>query len=219
MKGRIYLIENQLNKHKYIGKTYLTIEERWKQHKKDAKKDDCLHRPLYAAINKYGIDNFIITLIEETENLEEREKYWIAYYNSYYDGYNATTGGDGRPYIKYSDEEIINKYLETQSIQETAKYFQIGTDSVSLRLKNNNIQVIPGGNIYNPQRNWTAKKVQQLSLTEEYFNEFDSTIDAARYLVEQKITNSQLKHIVTNIGRCCKKQRKTAYGFIWKYIE
>ena len=219
MKGRIYLIENQLNKHKYIGKTYLTIEERWKQHKKDAKKDDCLHHPLYAAINKYGIDNFIITLIEETENLEEREKYWIAYYNSYYDGYNATTGGDGRPYIKYSDEEIINKYLETQSIQETAKYFQIGTDSVSLRLKNNNIQVIPGGNIYNPQRNWTAKKVQQLSLTEEYFNEFDSTIDAARYLVEQKITNSQLKHIVTNIGRCCKKQRKTAYGFIWKYIE
>jgi hypothetical protein len=30
MKGYIYLIENKINDKKYVGKTYLSIEERWK---------------------------------------------------------------------------------------------------------------------------------------------------------------------------------------------
>jgi len=44
-------------------------------------------------MNKYGIEHFHI---EEVENvidislLEEREKYWIKYFNSFKEGYNAT---------------------------------------------------------------------------------------------------------------------------------
>lgn len=47
------------------------------------------------AIKKYGKENFIIELIEEvrTEDLDNREKYWISYYNSYEEGYNCTKGG------------------------------------------------------------------------------------------------------------------------------
>ena len=54
-------------------------------------------RPLYWAIAKYGKDNFTIEQIEEVENdfLGEREMYWIHYYDSYNNGYNATLGGDG----------------------------------------------------------------------------------------------------------------------------
>jgi len=51
----------------------------------------------YRAIRKYGENNFYIELLETTtiDNLNEREKYWISYYNSYKNGYNSTLGGDG----------------------------------------------------------------------------------------------------------------------------
>ena len=39
MTGRIYLIENQINHKQYIGKTYNSIEERWREHCKDYQKD------------------------------------------------------------------------------------------------------------------------------------------------------------------------------------
>ena len=41
-------------------------------------------------------------MVEETENLNEREKYWINYYNSYHNGYNATFGGEGSCIYDYN---------------------------------------------------------------------------------------------------------------------
>lgn len=35
-------------------------------------------------------------MIEETDIPEEREKYWIEYFGSFKNGYNATIGGDGK---------------------------------------------------------------------------------------------------------------------------
>lgn len=35
-------------------------------------------------------------MIEETDIPEEREKYWIEYFDSFRNGYNATMGGDGK---------------------------------------------------------------------------------------------------------------------------
>lgn len=42
------------------------------------------NRYLYDAMNKYGYDNFIPSEIEECDDslLDEREMYWIAYYNT-----------------------------------------------------------------------------------------------------------------------------------------
>ena len=95
MKGYIYLIENKINGKKYIGKTYRTIELRWKEHVKDAKRFP--DRPLYKAILKYGEESFSISEIEYVEDVEEREVFWIAYYGCFSAGYNATMGGDGKP--------------------------------------------------------------------------------------------------------------------------
>ena len=94
--GFIYKITNQINNKVYIGLTTTTIKNRWKEHigAIGRYKDK---RPLYAAMSKYGIDNFSIEELEECDDLilAEREIYWIDYYNSYYNGYNATFGGDG----------------------------------------------------------------------------------------------------------------------------
>ena len=52
-------------------------------------------------MRKYGIEHFHIELIEETDNPEEREVYWIEQKQSFKYGYNATMGGDGQKYIDY----------------------------------------------------------------------------------------------------------------------
>lgn len=53
-------------------------------------------------MQKYGIEHFTIELIEETDNPEEREQFWIQYYDSYHNGYNATLGGDGKKFLNYN---------------------------------------------------------------------------------------------------------------------
>ena len=52
-------------------------------------------------MRKYGIEHFHIELIEETDNPEEREVFWIENKRSFKNGYNATVGGDGKKYIDY----------------------------------------------------------------------------------------------------------------------
>ena len=98
----IYQIKNDINEKIYIGKTEFSIEKRFKEHCHDAFIERNEKRPLYAAMRKYGIEHFHISLIEETDNPEEREKYWIEYYQSFKYGYNATMGGDGKKYIDYN---------------------------------------------------------------------------------------------------------------------
>jgi len=49
-------------------------------------------------MRKYGIDNFSFEVIEECslEELNDKEKYWIKYYDSHNssNGYNLTDGGN-----------------------------------------------------------------------------------------------------------------------------
>ena len=82
--GYIYKITNQINNKMYIGKTTKSIEERWKAHQKKALEHS--NRYLYDAMNHYGIENFTIEQVEKCDNsiLNEREIYWIKYYNTYY---------------------------------------------------------------------------------------------------------------------------------------
>ena len=56
---------------------------------------------------------FIFEIIEicDSSLLDEREKYWISFYNSFYDGYNRTKGGQnqycGHPKLTKEDVEHI----------------------------------------------------------------------------------------------------------------
>ena len=114
----IYKIENLLNHHVYIGQS-VNIKERWQEHcrnglaDKNASDKIWYNYPIYCAIRKYGLENFTFTILEETslEELNERERYWINYYNSYHDGYNATTGGDGYCQITEEQRKMIIQML------------------------------------------------------------------------------------------------------------
>lgn len=125
IKGYIYLVENKINDKKYVGKTYGTIEKRWNEHIKDSKRNNKQHRPLYRAIRKYGVENFFISELEYVDNCEEREIYWINFYDCYKNGYNATLGGDGKTYFEHSDKDIIEKYKELKTVKDVALFFVV----------------------------------------------------------------------------------------------
>lgn len=89
----IYKYENKLNGHIYIGQSGC-IENRYQQHLTESKSERAV-KGIDAAIKKYGIKNFIFEVIEECslEELDEKEIFWINFYDSYNNGYNLTPGG------------------------------------------------------------------------------------------------------------------------------
>lgn len=89
MSSFIYKITNTINSKFYIGKTTKTILHRFNGHKRDHTKKNTY---LYKSMSKYGVDNFIVEQIEETDFPNEREIYWIAKLKPHY---NMTIGGDG----------------------------------------------------------------------------------------------------------------------------
>ena len=210
----IYKITNKINNKIYVGKTLSSISKRWQEHCKDSKKILKEKRPLYSAMRKYGEDNFYIEQIEECpdEIVNEREIYWIEYYQSFKKGYNATKGGDGKHYLDY--DLICETYKQVQSMAKTAKLCGCHEDSVRNILKNRNISILSGPEC---SKNINGKIINMYSKTGEYIKTFASIHDAWRYLVEHdgRSGSSGCSHI----GQAANGKRKTAYGYIWKFVD
>lgn len=91
----IYKITNLINGKIYIGQS-VDIKKRWRQHKRNSQiKGREYDKYLYRAFRKYGLENFSFEVIEECNEdlLDEKEQYYISYYDSYNNGYNMTQGG------------------------------------------------------------------------------------------------------------------------------
>jgi group I intron endonuclease len=130
----IYMIKNIITGKCYIGKSETNIEDRWKRHLRDLRNDkhrnkDGKRDKLQRAWNKYGEENFIFGVIEEynIEECNEREIYWIAYYDSFYNGYNQTKGGEGslgkEPWNKGKKDIYSNETKQkiSESVSEAIK--------------------------------------------------------------------------------------------------
>ena len=106
----IYKITNLINNQSYIGQS-VNITKRWRGHKNISPNDHNYEYPLYKAFRKYGLENFSFEVIEECriEELNEKEIYWINYYNSYKDGYNQTPGGNNCTHAIVMTEELLDK--------------------------------------------------------------------------------------------------------------
>ena len=166
-------------------------------------------------MRKYGIENFEISLLEETNNPDEREIFWIEYKKSFKYGYNATLGGDGKKYIDY--DVVVATYNELQNMVLTAQKLHISTDTVKTALEVNHISIKSSAEI---SKDTKGKIINMFSLNEEYIQTFSSLKDAARYLIDNKMTSSvDLKGITTHIRGVANGQRKTAYKHIWKWNE
>lgn len=211
MNGYIYKITNKINDKIYVGKTLSSIEKRFEEHKKDSLRKRNEKRPLYDAMNKYGQDNFEVSLIEEVpiQQLAEREIYWINKLNSYHYGYNATLGGDGKQLYDY--EAIVKDYLSGKLVKELAKEYECSIDTISKALKLANIDSTKNG--YDNIR----KKVIGIDEKNNKIGPFNSYKEAAYWLYNNGYTTcTDWDNISANIGRVVSGKRKTAYKFIWQ---
>lgn len=104
-EGFIYLITNKVNGKKYVGQTRNTIQKRWNGHKSSANSENKESKQaLHFAMNKYGIENFIVECLDNfscktidglSKILNEKEIYYIDLFDTTTPkGYNLTLGGD-----------------------------------------------------------------------------------------------------------------------------
>lgn len=210
----IYCITNLINGKQYVGKTTQSVNKRFKEHCSDCKKERCEKRPLYNAMNKYGIENFKVEkLIQcDPEELDTYEKLFIDKLDTYKNGYNATKGGDGS--ILFDYQKIITLYKEGKSMKEVASIIQCCIDTVSkvIHMYNLPINKFFTGSCRQP------KEIIQLDIeTEQPLLTFNSVADAARWLVKQGYAKTYNGGVRQHICKCCLNKSKTAYKFKWKY--
>ena len=171
-------------------------------------------RPLYDAINKYGPEHFLIEEIEKCsiEEVNDREIYWIEYYNTYHNGYNATKGGDGKHYLDY--DLIISTYNELQNMKKVSEKIGCSYDSIRKILHSNNIEIKSSQEIAKEN----GKKCAMLK-DNEVIQIFNSLSDAARFIIKNNLTTTNnVYNIASCIGKACKQENKKAYGYFWKSI-
>lgn len=211
MTGYIYKITNTINQKSYIGKTINSIAERWKEHRNDSKRSYCKDRPLYRAMNKYGIENFTIEQVEEVDikDLSNREIYWIEYYHTFSSGYNATLGGDGK--ILYDYELIAELIKEQRTTIEICELVGCCPDVVQFVARKFNLSIKRNQGSFKDK-----KQVGQFDRYGNYLQSFESYADAARWLENNGYVKGNLNGVRSHIGDVCKGKRKTAYQFIWK---
>lgn len=124
----IYKITKKENGKSYIGQSN-DIIRRFSEHKNRNE------MAIDVAIQKYGAEAFTFEILEECslEQLDEKERYWIAHYNTYEGfGYNCNPGGgdnrcenNGR--TKLTNEDIVyirNCYNEHKRRKEVYELFK-----------------------------------------------------------------------------------------------
>lgn len=180
--GRIYIIRNTINSKVYIGQTKVSLKLRFQNHLSAARngKDYVIGK----AIRKYGEENFYIELLEECtiEELNERERYWISYFNSTDNkfGYNISIGGNVIRTTKELDSNlIINMFNSGIPAYKIAKILHTGVPNITNLLKESNI-------IYGLGLQKTDK-LEESMIVDLYLDGY-STIDIGRKFNKNKST-------------------------------
>ena len=125
VKKYIYKITNQINNKCYIGQTK-DYKQRFADHRRKLRKNKHENQHLQCAWNKYKEENFSFDVLEYTENYNEKEKYYIAYYksdNQEY-GYNILPGGEEPPLLRGED----NNYSKLTQEEADTIIMMLSTD-------------------------------------------------------------------------------------------
>lgn len=204
----IYKIQNKINNKVYIGKTNRTLQVRWNEHKRYAN-DKTRTNTLYCAMRKYGINNFQISILENNipnNAIFEKEQEYIKKYDSYYNGYNETFGGEGES--KVDIDYLIKLYDEGNNYKEISKITGHSSKTISTNLKaHGRLPRIDGS----PNKG----KGKQIIFNDVTYN---SLTELAHYLQNnmQEFCNKKIETIIKGISKNAKNN--TAYcGYYFFY--
>ena len=190
--GIIYRYENKQHEgYSYIGQT---LFNRAVREGLDCKRyDKCI--VFKRAIEKYGIENFEYTILEENipENqLDEREQYWISYYHTFIGdplckGYNMTPGGSTNR-GRVCRQETKRKISESQNGHTVSD--KVKQNMIDFNKSRKGIKPKNHSQALNAAHETNGKKIQDF-MSGEIFN---SKIECALYYGHSvSWVNSRLK--------------------------
>ena len=194
MRGFIYKITNTINGKYYIGQTIQNVKERFYQHCATKCSKAVSNMAIHRAIKKYGKSNFTVEVIEEIDstNLNDRERYWIKYYNSYNNGYNSTKGGqDGCKSFKDLDvESIIKEYNTGKSLRTLGTIFKVDKQTIKDLLIRHNIEL----------RTTRTYKLSQKD-RDKVLEDFASGLSRKEIMIKWNISKSYLSQLINGYRR------------------
>ena len=125
----VYKITNTITGDFYIGSSK-DIKQRWTNHKCISTWSENSGMKLYQAMAQYGLNNFKFEIIEETDNLHEREQYFIDLLKPSYNSVRAN-GHDIERYREirknYSKSEkgkkALIKYRQSENGKENNRKY------------------------------------------------------------------------------------------------
>tara|TARA_R110002126_G_scaffold47605_3_gene133347 strand:+ start:2964 stop:3617 length:654 start_codon:yes stop_codon:yes gene_type:complete len=210
MKG-IYKIVSKNNQKIYVGSS-INIKNRWRQHKFTLRKNTHANKHLQSAWNKHGEENFEFTLVEECEDLDSKELYWIDVYqaNDRAKGYNKRLDGTTNRGIKRTPDQV--EAMRLRALGKTQSNETIEKRKETMRLnKEAGFQRIIGWKLTEDQliarKEKGRTKVFQYTLEGELVAEYSAINKAA----EATGYNSP------GISNCARGFRKTYKGYKWCY--
>lgn len=194
MRGFIYKITNTINSKSYIGQTIQNVKERFYQHCATKCSKAVSNMAIHRAIKKYGKSNFTVEVIEEIDsaNLNDREKYWIKYYNSYNNGYNSTKGGqDGcKPFKDLDVESIIKEYNTGKSLRTLGTIFKVDKQTIKDLLIRHNVEL----------RTTRTYKLSQKD-RDKVLEDFASGLSRKEIMIKWNISKSYLSQLINGYRR------------------
>jgi group I intron endonuclease len=239
----IYRILNKITQKCYIGESKcLNINRRWNQHKKTIENNKGYCPALRDAVIKYGIENFIFTVIIvcfDDDRFKYEKEYIIKYNSVVPNGYNLTNGGEGGGGFqgKKHSEEVKNK------IKNSLKQKYIDNPELKKQLSERNKIVMKNPEVKEriklgilnsdkyqksiraPTTNDVKKKISEG--LKKYHNENKiKPIKIKQYDINHNLLNeytsiseASKESSVTRkaISLYLRKKTKFAGGFIWKY--
>lgn len=210
----IYKAQNTFTSETYIGATTKSLEERRADHLQKANKK--VGSYFQEAIGTYGPDAFKFEQIDtasSNDELASKEISYISEYNAFENGFNSDKGGG----IK----KTVYKYNLDGSLNSTFENLTIASETISVRKQdvsracwsvNNKL----GDYLWSyqyvepfiPREDYRRKVVVQSLLDGTVVSQFLSVAEASRETGVSK----------TCISRCCREERNSSGGFLWKYL-
>lgn len=206
----IYKIENLINGKVYIGQS-VDIQYRFNNHKSESfnPKSNAYDTAIHRAIRKYGVNNFSFDIIEECDQnqLREREIYWIDYYQSFGNGYNLTSGGEGVPTV---DIKLVQKLWDDGlAIKEISQHLSCQQHTV--------IRILESYEKYNNQESYrrgrenARKKMNKSIMQYDLFGKF---IQKYKSITEASVSTNIKRG---NISAALIGHQLSAGGYQWRY--
>lgn len=166
----------------YVGQT-VNLYLRNKRHREIDPWDPTLREynyPLSRGIRKYGNDAYELIILENNllqEELNDKEKYYIQLYDTYYHGYNQSLGGAAPVMVKHNEDEI-DKVIDL--LKNTSMTFQEIANECDISLTHvyniNTGQRRKRDNIDYPIRSPKAKGNRGLKFSQEEVKEIHDFI-------------------------------------------